>query len=54
MKTTKQLRKENDLLRRQLIRTKSRRDCWKFNFYLMAAFVVLLIVAQTFGIGVFR
>ncbi len=54
MKTAKQLRRENDLLRRQLMRAKSRTETWRFNFFLLAAFVVLLIVAQTFGIGVFR
>ncbi|AUG84939.1 hypothetical protein MAELSTROM_19 [Pseudoalteromonas phage Maelstrom] len=54
MKTTKQLRAENDLLRRQLIRAKSRRETWRFNFFLLLAFLILLVVAQTYGIGVFR
>jgi len=54
MKNKDQLRAENNALRTALKACKSKRDTWRFNFFLLAAFVVLLLVAQTFGIGVFR
>lgn len=54
MKTAKQLRAENNALRTSLRACKAKRDTWRFNFFVLAAFVVMLLVAQTFGIGVFR
>lgn len=54
MKTAKQLRAENNALRTKIRTYKTRSETWRFNFFLLAAFVVLLVVAQTFGIGVFR
>ena len=54
MKTTKQLRAENNALRTKLRYYKTKSETWRFNFCLLAVFVVLLVVAQTYGIGVFR
>lgn len=54
MKTTKQLRAENNALRTKIRRYKTKCEVWRFNFFLMVAFVVILVVAQTYGIGVFR
>lgn len=54
MKTTKQLRAENNDLRTKIRHYKTKHETWRFNFWLVVAFAVLLVVAQTYGIGVFR
>lgn len=54
MKTAKQLRAENNALRTKIRRYKTKCEVWRFNFFLLLAFLILIIVAQTFGIGVLR
>lgn len=54
MKTAKQLRAENNTLRTKIRRYKTRFEVWRFNFFLLLAFLILMIVAQAFGIGVLR
>jgi hypothetical protein len=54
MKAVKQLRAENNTLRTKIRRYKTKCEVWRFNFFFLLAFLILIIVAQTFGIGVLR